>query len=89
MARNGLVPGARLPASKALRWLQWEDLPSFKGAVMLGQRISTAFTLVRGGLGVRARSSSGPAHVAAGTSIDPNQFTLFNKQRDLNHFTGL
>jgi len=36
-----------------------------------------------------ARCSSGPAHVAASTSIDPDQFTFFNKQGDLNHFTGL
>jgi hypothetical protein len=39
--------------------------------------------------GVRARSPSGSAHVAAGASIDPDQFTFFDKQRDLNHFTGL
>jgi hypothetical protein len=89
MARNGLVPGARLPAPKAFGGCNRIDLPSFKVALVRGQRVRTAFKLVRGGLGGRARSSSGPAHVAAGASIDPDQFTLFNKQRDLNHFTGL
>jgi len=86
MARNGLIPRARLPGPKAFGGCNRIDLPSFKGAPMPGQRVPTAFTFVLGG---RARCSSGAAHVAASTGIDTDQFTFFNKQGDLNHFTGL
>jgi hypothetical protein len=86
MARAVLIPIARLPGPKAFGGCNRIDLPSFKAAPMRGQRVPTAFTFVRGG---RARCCSGSAHVAASTSIDPDQFTFFNKQGDLNHFTGL
>jgi hypothetical protein len=82
-------PGSPSAWPEGLRWLQSDRSAKLQSGSRAGQRVPTAFKLVRGGLGVRARSSSGPAHVAAGASIDPDQFTLFNKQRDLNHFTGL
>jgi hypothetical protein len=89
MARAVLIPRARLPVPKAFGGCNRIVLASFKATLMRVLRELTAFTLVRDGLGDRARCSSSPAHVAASTSIDPDQFTFFNKQGHLNHFTGL
>jgi len=82
-------PDSPSACPEGLRWLQSDRSAKLQSGSHAGQRVPTAFTLVRGGLGVRARCSSGPAHVAASTCIDPDQFTFFNKQGDLNHFTGL
>jgi hypothetical protein len=89
MARVVLIPRPPLLARKAFGGCNpaKHQNGSIPGAVCADRVHARArWSRLRG---PGACCSSGPAHVGASASIDPDQFTFFNKQGDLNHFTGL